>query len=418
MFLQLLSLASLSFAIVPETISSYIGPVGVLPTTMSSSILAEVQPVGDNGVTGVTSVVAAGDRLGFGNLFGSFFVDGEAVLCDVSQDPPCLPRENKQRPFLPTGVVMEPIRTNYGHMKASLRYDVIHVNEDATAAEPGFVAIRSLLALSNPTHVTRHVDVAFGALFGSQETKRQATVTIITTSNGDDVVDNEDFYVLARGDDVFFLFVQHSDCTENSHHYQVKETGSLDDIDEIVLGTKAKVMVHEDHVSIVAQIVEVFPIGEGTEAETLATVNARIRSLNRRKDFSDLHWFGDLAEKERLAIVNHCVDDDDGEDSDDDDSSSSDSSISTSDFEGSAFNFEFHGEKCDNPIYSDKALRYKDDFSSEFSSSKIYTSTVDRVSDPSSWTKSTSTSDKKEHKAHKAHKSGSKINWSDILQES
>eukprot|EP00020_Sapocribrum_chincoteaguense_P005059 CAMPEP_0170744642 /NCGR_PEP_ID=MMETSP0437-20130122/7886_1 /TAXON_ID=0 /ORGANISM="Sexangularia sp." /LENGTH=411 /DNA_ID=CAMNT_0011083343 /DNA_START=53 /DNA_END=1288 /DNA_ORIENTATION=- len=410
MFLQLLSLASLSFAISPDTVSSYIGPVGVLPTTVSNSILAEVQPVGTTGVTGVSSIIAAGTELGDGSLFGSFFVDGEAVICDVTQDPPCLPRENKQRPYLPTGVVMEPIRTNFGHMKATLRYDVIQVNEDATAAEPGFVAIRSLLALSNPTHVTRHVDVAFGSLFPEDE-KRQAAVTIVTTSNGDDVIDDEDFYALALAEDAYVLIVQHSDCTEGSHHYQVKQNGAIDGIDEITLGTKAKVMVHEDHVSIVAQIVEVFPIGEGTDAEALALANDRIRSLNRRKDFSDLHWFGDLTDKERLAIVNHCVDDDDGEDSDDDDSSSSDSSISTSDYEGSAFNFEFHEEKCDNPIYSDKAIRYKDDFSSEFSSSKIYTSTVDRISDPSDH-KDKDDSDK--HHSHHEHKSN---DWAAILEE-
>jgi hypothetical protein len=416
MFLRLLSLAALAAALDPETLESNLAPLGTLPTTMDTSFVVSVAPIAAAGSSGISRILAYdNDVFSDGVAVGAFSVDNENVLCDPTQDPPCLPRENKQRPFLPTGVVFEPIRTNYGHMKASLRYDVIHVNEDATAAEPGFIAVRSLLALSNPTHVTRHVRVGMGGLFSSVA-KRQA-IGIITTSNGDAVVDDKDTYVLYEFPDAFVLAIYASDCTEDSHHFELLESnGDLDELEVF-----SKVMVHEDHVSIVAQIYEIFPItseGTGARDDALAVANARLRSLNRRKDFSDLHWFGDLAEKERLAIVNHCVDDDDGEDSDDDDSSSSDSSISTSDFEGSAFNFEFHGEKCDNPIYSDKALRYKDDFSSEFSSSKIYTSTVDRVSDPSSWTKSTSTSDKKEHKAHKAHKSGSKINWSDILQES
>jgi hypothetical protein len=397
-------------AAVNWNLATDLAPLGTIPVHQNTGFCVTAEPsTGACEGAGITGAVGATDSALSGASFLSFSVDGKPVVCDATQDPPCLARENKPRPFLPTGVVYEPIRTNFDHMKATLRYDVIHVNDEATAAIPGYVAVRGLLALSNPTHVTRHADVAVNYHFGD-------SYDVLATANGDTVIDSEDNWAIVQDQDAYVLVHLYSPCTDHAHHFD-KKSVSNDGCESSNNGIylDSKVMVHEDHVSIVAGVFEIFPEdgGDGYHA-----AYARARSIDRRSDQADLHWFGDLAEKERLAIVNHCVDDDDGEDSDDDDSSSSDSSISTSDFEGSAFNFEFHGEKCDNPIYSDKALRYKDDFSSEFSSSKIYTSTVDRVSDPSSWTKSTSTSDKKEHKAHKAHKSGSKINWSDILQES
>ena len=400
MFSRLLCLASVAFAVTPD-LESHLAPIGAVPKNAATNFVVVAEPsTGCDGAAGISDIIGLDTDLFEGAGVGAFRVEGEPVVCDPMQDPPCLPRENKGRPLLPTGVVFEPIRTNYGHLKASLRYDVIQVNDEATADVPGYVAVRSLLALSNPTHVTRHVDVDVISDLGDED------YSVIATSNGDDIIDDSDYWILFEGADAFLLAHMYSPCTEDSHHFTAKSVSDDSCGGDAGLTLSAKVMVHEDHVSMVASILEVFPKGE--DSNLLATVRARTRSLDRRTDYSDLHWFGDLAEKERLAIVNYCVDDDDGEDtSSDDDDSSSSSSISTTDYEGSHFNFRFHDHHCDNPLYSTSAIRYADDFSSEFSTSDIYTTSVDRVSDPSSWHK-----EPKEHKEHK-HRAA----WADLLVE-
>jgi hypothetical protein len=313
---------------------------------------------------------------------GNFAIDLARVNCDEYADPPCLLRETKGRPFLPTGVIADPIRQHYSHLETSLRYDVIHSSQASASREPGaFVAYRSLLSLTNPTHVTRHVDVILGESF---------TEDILHFESDRD---HPHYQIREAGSNIFFAH-HYSPCTKNSHHFEVKAVNSAFEqsctSSERVFATEAKVMVHPGETVIVATVVEMF------NNDDLTIARLRAKDVDERSDRADVHWFADLTDKERRAIVNYCVDDDDGEAGDDDDSSSSsssDSTITTSKIDGGKFAFKFHSHKCDNPLYNAKERRYRGKLSDDFTSSELFDTTVERVKTSTYSSSSSSSSD-------------------------
>jgi hypothetical protein len=328
----------------------------------------------------------------FQNMF-MFAIDGAVIECDDEADPPCMGHPNKDRPFLPTSVYYDPIRTHYSHLLVSVRHDVLQVNPDTEFDDPVFVGTRAILSLSNPTHVTRHVD--FSVLFSDN-----SDFSVYETSSGDSSVDSSDNWVIGKpvGSSNLYLIHFYSPCKDDSHHYVPKDTtvraASCDQGQSEELVHEAKVMIHPDETVLVTVVAEVY-------AETdINLVRQRARRLSRRHGEADTHWFGGLTNKERASIVNYCADDDDGEaDSDDDDSSSS--SFSTSRLsDNDAFVFHYVEDHCDDPLIHSKDRRYAGRFSEEVTSSAIYSTSVEHHHDSSS--SSSSSSSSHHHKHHNA----------------